>query len=39
MKVYDIFFRYSYDNDNDVVINVIFVMGLVGVGINNVRLV
>ncbi|KAF1348988.1 26S proteasome non-ATPase-like protein regulatory subunit 2 [Delphinella strobiligena] len=38
MKVYDTLSRYSHDNDNDVAINAIFSMGLVGAGTNNARL-
>ncbi|EOD43556.1 Proteasome/cyclosome regulatory subunit [Neofusicoccum parvum] len=38
MKVYDTLSRYSHDNDNDVAINAIFAMGLVGAGTNNARL-
>ncbi|KAI0199255.1 armadillo-type protein [Astrocystis sublimbata] len=38
MKVYDALSRYSHDNDNDVAINAIFAMGLLGAGTNNARL-
>lgn len=38
MKVYDTLSRYSHDNDNDVAINSIFAMGLLGAGTNNARL-
>jgi len=38
MKVYDTLSRYSHDNDNDVAVNAIFAMGLVGAGTNNARL-
>lgn len=38
MKVYDTLSRYSHDNDNEVAINAIFAMGLVGAGTNNARL-
>lgn len=38
MKVYDTLSRYSHDNDNDVAVNAIFSMGLVGAGTNNARL-
>lgn len=38
MKVYDTLSRYSHDNDNDVAINAIFAMGMVGAGTNNARL-
>ncbi len=38
MKVYDNLSRYSHDNDNDVAINAIFAMGLLGAGTNNARL-
>lgn len=38
MKVYDTLSRYSHDNDNDVAINAIFAMGLLGAGTNNARL-
>ncbi|KAI9721914.1 MAG: proteasome regulatory particle base subunit [Candelaria pacifica] len=38
MRVYDTLSRYSHDNDNDVAINAIFSMGLVGAGTNNARL-
>lgn len=38
MKVYDTLSRYSHDNDNDVAINAIFGMGLLGAGTNNARL-
>ncbi|KAF2703609.1 26S proteasome non-ATPase-like protein regulatory subunit 2 [Pleomassaria siparia CBS 279.74] len=38
MKIYDTLSRYSHDNDNDVAINAIFAMGLVGAGTNNARL-
>lgn len=38
MKVYDTLSRYSHDNDNDVAINAIFSMGLLGAGTNNARL-
>ncbi|KAK6600268.1 26s proteasome regulatory subunit [Botrytis cinerea] len=36
--VYDTLSRYSHDNDNDVAINAIFAMGLLGAGTNNARL-
>ena len=38
MKIYDTLSRYSHDNDNDVAINAIFAMGLLGTGTNNARL-
>ncbi|KAL9005819.1 MAG: hypothetical protein Q9188_001437 [Gyalolechia gomerana] len=38
MKVYDTLSRYSHDNDNDVAINAIFAMGMLGAGSNNARL-
>ncbi|KAL9126444.1 MAG: hypothetical protein Q9217_004500 [Psora testacea] len=38
MKVYDTLSRYSHDNDNDVAINAILAMGLLGAGTNNARL-
>lgn len=38
MKIYDTLSRYSHDNDNDVAVNAIFAMGLVGAGTNNARL-
>jgi 26S proteasome regulatory subunit N1 len=38
MKIYDTLSRYSHDNDNEVAINAIFAMGLVGAGTNNARL-
>jgi len=38
MNVYDTLSRYSHDNDNDVAINAIFAMGLLGAGTNNARL-
>jgi 26S proteasome regulatory subunit N1 len=38
MKVYDTLSRYSHDNDNDVAINAIFAMGLLGAGTGNARL-
>lgn len=38
MKVYDTLSRYSHDNDNDVAVNAIFAMGMVGAGTNNARL-
>lgn len=38
MKVYDTLSRYSHDNDNDVAINAIFSMGLLGAGTNNARI-
>ena len=38
MKVYDTLSRYSHDSDNDVAINAIFAMGLLGAGTNNARL-
>lgn len=38
MKVYDTLSRYSHDNDNEVAINAIFAMGMVGAGTNNARL-
>ncbi|KAK0735721.1 armadillo-type protein [Apiosordaria backusii] len=38
MKVYDTLSRYSHDTDNDVALNAIFAMGLVGAGTNNARL-
>jgi len=38
MKIYDTLSRYSHDNDNQVAINAIFAMGLVGAGTNNARL-
>ncbi|TKX21929.1 26S proteasome regulatory subunit rpn-1 [Elsinoe australis] len=38
MKVYDTLSRYSHDNDNDVAINAIFAMGMLGAGTNNARI-
>ena len=38
MKVYDTLSRYTHDNDNDVAVNAIFAMGLLGAGTNNARL-
>lgn len=38
MKIYDTLSRYTHDNDNDVAVNAIFAMGLVGAGTNNARL-
>ncbi|KAI9728583.1 MAG: proteasome regulatory particle base subunit [Cirrosporium novae-zelandiae] len=38
MKVYDTLSRYSHDNDNDVAINAILAMGILGAGTNNARL-
>ncbi|KAI1002326.1 26S proteasome regulatory subunit [Podosphaera aphanis] len=38
IKVYDTLSRYSHDNDNDVAMNAIFAMGLLGAGTNNARL-
>lgn len=38
MNVYDTLSRYSHDTDNDVAINAIFAMGLLGAGTNNARL-
>ncbi|MCJ1234457.1 proteasome regulatory particle base subunit [Varicellaria rhodocarpa] len=38
MKVYDTLSRYSHDTDNDVAINAIFAMGMLGAGTNNARL-
>ncbi|KAK3906909.1 armadillo-type protein [Staphylotrichum tortipilum] len=38
MKIYDTLSRYSHDNDNEVAINAIFAMGLLGAGTNNARL-
>jgi 26S proteasome regulatory subunit N1 len=38
MSVYDTLSRYSHDTDNDVAINAIFAMGLLGAGTNNARL-
>ncbi|KAF2273049.1 26S proteasome non-ATPase-like protein regulatory subunit 2 [Westerdykella ornata] len=38
MKLYDTLSRYSHDNDNDVAVNSIFAMGLLGAGTNNARL-
>ncbi len=38
MKIYDTLSRYSHDNDNEVAINAIFAMGLVGAGTNNARI-
>lgn len=38
MKIYDTLSRYSHDNDNDVAVNAIFAMGMVGAGTNNARL-
>lgn len=38
MKVYDTLSRYSHDNDNEVAVNAIFAMGLLGAGTNNARL-
>ncbi|TPX40116.1 hypothetical protein SeMB42_g01547 [Synchytrium endobioticum] len=38
VHVLDILSKYSHDNDQDVAINAIFAMGLVGAGTNNARL-
>ena len=38
MKIYDTLSRYTHDTDNDVAINAIFAMGLLGAGTNNARL-
>jgi 26S proteasome regulatory subunit N1 len=38
MKIYDTLSRYSHDTDNDVALNAIFAMGLLGAGTNNARL-
>lgn len=38
MKIYDTLSRYSHDNDNDVAVNAILAMGIVGAGTNNARL-
>lgn len=38
MKVYDTLSRYTHDNDNDVAVNAIFAMGMLGAGTNNARL-
>ncbi|KAK0641627.1 armadillo-type protein [Cercophora newfieldiana] len=38
MKVYDTLSRYSHDNDNEVALNAIFAMGILGAGTNNARL-
>ena len=38
MKVYDTLSRYSHDTDNDVAVNAILAMGLLGAGTNNARL-
>ncbi|KAF2199897.1 26S proteasome regulatory complex, non-ATPase subcomplex, Rpn1 subunit [Delitschia confertaspora ATCC 74209] len=38
MKIYDTLSRYSHDNDNDVAVNAIFAMGVLGAGTNNARL-
>lgn len=38
MKVYDTLSRYTHDNDNEVAVNAIFAMGLLGAGTNNARL-
>lgn len=38
MKVYDTLSRYSHDNDQEVAINAIFAMGILGAGTNNARL-
>jgi len=38
MKVYDTLSRYSHDTDNEVAVNAIFAMGLLGAGTNNARL-
>lgn len=38
MKVYDTLSRYSHDTDNDVAVNAIFAMGLLGAGTNNARI-
>ncbi|KAL1955154.1 hypothetical protein VTO42DRAFT_8969 [Malbranchea cinnamomea] len=38
MSVYDTLSRYSHDTDNDVAINAIFAMGLLGAGTKNARL-
>ena len=38
MKIYDTLSRYSHDTDNEVALNAIFAMGVVGAGTNNARL-
>ncbi|KAJ8609795.1 hypothetical protein MRB53_038944 [Persea americana] len=38
MKVYDTLSRYSHDTDNEVALNAIFAMGMLGAGTNNARL-
>ncbi|KAJ1562561.1 proteasome regulatory particle base subunit, partial [Nowakowskiella sp. JEL0078] len=38
VHVLDILSKYSHDNDNEVALNAIFAMGLVGAGTNNARL-
>ena len=38
MKVYDTLSRYSHDTDQEVAINAIFAMGMLGAGTNNARL-
>ena len=38
MKIYDTLSRYSHDTDQEVAINAIFAMGMVGAGTNNARL-
>lgn len=38
MAVYDTLSRYSHDTDNDVAVNAILAMGLLGAGTNNARL-
>ncbi|KAJ3102654.1 proteasome regulatory particle base subunit [Phlyctochytrium planicorne] len=38
VHVLDILSKYSHDNDNEVAVNAIFAMGLVGAGTNNARL-
>ncbi|KAL9061160.1 MAG: hypothetical protein Q9162_000305 [Coniocarpon cinnabarinum] len=38
MKIYETLSRYSHDTDNDVAVNAILAMGLLGAGTNNARL-
>lgn len=38
VQVLDVLSKYSHDNDQEVAINAIFAMGLVGAGTNNARL-
>jgi 26S proteasome regulatory subunit N1 len=38
VNILDVLSKYSHDHDNEVAINAIFAMGLVGAGTNNARL-